>query len=125
MTEHVYNQQLQADLKEVHPVNEQQLHQASYKEVTTKLAEVQHELDQAANREQILKQELQNQLDIHQQLQQSHDKAIADNNKLNDDNLAKTQQVDELKTELAQYRLQVVDQRSVSGFEVWRYVMPV
>ena len=78
-----------------------------------------------------------NQLDdIHRQLRQSHgqlDEAITNNEKLNDDVLAKTQQVkqykkqvDGLKTELAKYRSQVVakshqpqDKEEVGCTGVW------
>ena len=134
---HTENLRLQSELK---------LHETSYKEVTTNLAELQHELvkhkDQVADMEQIVQsqeaqlkqanQELQackaqleqanklhrNQLDdLHRQLRHANqqlDEAITNNEKLNDDVLAKTQQVkqykkqvDGLKTELAKYRPQV------------------
>ena len=134
---HAENLRLQSELK---------LHETSYKELTTNLAEVQHELvkhkDQVADMEEIVQsqqaelkqanQELQackaqleqanklhrNQLDdLHRQVRHANqqlDEAVTNNEKLNDDVLAKTQQVkqykkqvDGLKTELAKYRSQM------------------
>ena len=137
----LYYQQLNDELKQCHAENEQlqselKLHQANHKEMMTSFGKVEQELaqhkDQLANMEQLFKaqqQQHKSQLEQANQLQRSQleevrqqqrqaykqlDDAITNNDKLNDDVLAKTQQVkqykkqvDGLKTELAKYRSQM------------------